>query len=181
MKQFKGFTLIELMMTLAILAILMSVALPSFISLNRSSNITSLSNSMLSSMLLARAEATKLRGTVAVCNAASATACGGSNQDWSNGWLVYSLGTSRTNMAYDATQNDKILALVEAETGITIKTNSAASQLVAFNRDGSSVSGSMASFGICDNRGADYGRQIQIQASGRPSVITPLDGVTCAP
>ena len=54
-----GFTLIELMVTVAIGAVLMMVAAPSFIGFQRNSEMTSLTNALLAAANTARAEAMK--------------------------------------------------------------------------------------------------------------------------
>ena len=55
-----GFTLIELMVTLAIAAVLMMVAAPSFVGFQRNSEMTSVTNSLLAAANAARAEANRL-------------------------------------------------------------------------------------------------------------------------
>nr|MDH4446330.1 prepilin-type N-terminal cleavage/methylation domain-containing protein [Acidovorax sp.] len=54
-----GFTLIELVVTIAIAAVLMAVAAPSFIGFQRNSELTSVTNSLISATNAARAEAMK--------------------------------------------------------------------------------------------------------------------------
>jgi len=76
-----GFTLIELMVTLAIAAILMMVAVPSFTTFQRNAQLTSLSNTLLSSINAARGEAMK-RGRYAMVVPAD-------NANWSSGWIVF--------------------------------------------------------------------------------------------
>jgi len=74
-----GFTLIELMVTLVVFAILMTVAIPSFQQLRESNQVTSLSNELLTAIHLARSEAVKRGVVVSVC-------VDGNN--WNEGWQV---------------------------------------------------------------------------------------------
>lgn len=75
-----GFTLIELMVTIAIALILAMIAVPSFVSFQRNSEITSTANSLLSSLNAARGEGMKRNLPSAV------QAIGGL---WKNGWMVF--------------------------------------------------------------------------------------------
>jgi type IV fimbrial biogenesis protein FimT len=64
--QSSGFTLIELMVTLAIAAILMMVAVPSFTDFQRNAQLTSVANNMLASINAAKGEAMKRGGDVVI-------------------------------------------------------------------------------------------------------------------
>lgn len=92
-----GFTLIELMVTIAVLAILLGLALPSFQQSLRSNRVATATNEMIAALSLARSEAIRNNGGGAVCSSASGTACGGS---WSDGWLVWA--DANGNSALDA-------------------------------------------------------------------------------
>ena len=83
----RGFTLIELMVTIAVAAILIAIAVPSFKTLTVSNALTSAANDMVGALNLARMEAIKLNSTTQFCsNSATSngsdplgTACGTSS------------------------------------------------------------------------------------------------------
>lgn len=81
-----GFSLIELMVVIAIVAILAALALPTFQQSIRANRVTTGTNEMIASLSLARSEAIRNKGGGAVCPSTNGTACGGG---WSDGWLVW--------------------------------------------------------------------------------------------
>src|SRR5688572_23647254 len=84
----RGFTLVELLVVLSILAVLVTAAVPLTSSIGRSMKLTALSNALLSQLHLARSEAIKRNGRVAVCKSGDGRSClaaGG----WEQGWIVY--------------------------------------------------------------------------------------------
>lgn len=88
MKSVKGFTLIELMVTIAVLAIVISMAAPSFAGMLQDHRISTLSAELQGALQLARSESVKRKERVEVCRSnTGATACanGGS---WEGGWLI---------------------------------------------------------------------------------------------
>lgn len=87
-----GLTLVELMVTLAIFAVLVGVAAPSFNSLMLGPRLGSWANEMSASATLARSEAIKRNGTVTLCASSDGAACATSG-DWEQGWIVTANGT----------------------------------------------------------------------------------------
>lgn len=83
-----GFTLVELMITLAVAAILATAAVPSFISMIASNRVTSASNELVTALNLAKSEAVRSGRDTLLCKSNNGVDCGGA---WSNGWLLYQL------------------------------------------------------------------------------------------
>jgi len=81
-----GFTLIELMVTLALVAIVLSFGVPNMTQLIRSNQVINQTNSVLGGIQLARAEAVKQGVGMAVCGSSDQASCDG---QWGQGWLVY--------------------------------------------------------------------------------------------
>jgi type IV fimbrial biogenesis protein FimT len=86
----RGFTLLEAMATIAVLAILLGLGVPAFTNIIRSNQIATVTNNLTSALNLARSEAMKRGVRVSVCPAnAAATNCIDSSS-WQSGLLVFS-------------------------------------------------------------------------------------------
>lgn len=75
-----GFTLVELMVTIAVAAILLAIAVPSFNRIINTNRLTTTANSMVNALHVARMEAIKRNGSVQFCSN-SATSNNGSVSD----------------------------------------------------------------------------------------------------
>jgi len=84
-----GFTMIELLMTMAIAAILLTIAVPSFRYVTNSNRIAGELNGLLGDLQFARAEAIKEGRTVTVCVSNDGATCANSTT-WQSGWIVFS-------------------------------------------------------------------------------------------
>jgi len=105
-KSLRGFTLIELMITLSIFAILMAIAVPSLRAFIVSGELTGQANDVLAAINLARSEAVRRGQRAIFCPVASAagvpttTACTDPGADSWQGWMVFV--DANSNGAYDA-------------------------------------------------------------------------------
>lgn len=89
----RGFTLIELMVTIAVLAILLAVAIPSYQTFVMNSRMASQTNDLITALSLARSEAVKRAANVTVCASSnSTTAIPTCTGGWAQGWIVRDAG-----------------------------------------------------------------------------------------
>ena len=84
-----GFTLTELLVVVAIVAILLSIGVPSYRFIGTSYRMSSEVNGLLGDLMFARSEAIKEGQFVTVCVTVNGTTCSG-NTSWNRGWLVFS-------------------------------------------------------------------------------------------
>jgi type IV fimbrial biogenesis protein FimT len=82
----RGFTLIELMITVAIAAIVIAIGIPSFKDFIDNTRSNTLSEEFSTAMNYARTEAIKRSRRVSVCASTDSTSCG---SDWTKGFIVF--------------------------------------------------------------------------------------------
>jgi type IV fimbrial biogenesis protein FimT len=92
MRKTGGFTLVELMVVIAIAAILLSLAVPSFSRLIESTALSSDVNTFLSDVRFARNEAVRRGTLIVMCSSsnpdAASPTCNGT-VDWKEGWIIF--------------------------------------------------------------------------------------------
>ncbi|MBK1710538.1 prepilin-type N-terminal cleavage/methylation domain-containing protein [Marichromatium sp. AB32] len=119
-RRLRGVTLIELMVTLAIAVILLSLAVPGFQHLLQDSRLTGLTNSLSASLQQARVESLSRGQTVAVCATGDADADQPTctiTTDWADGWLVFVRDDAdatgvKTDIDGDGRADDRLLKVV---------------------------------------------------------------------
>ncbi|AQZ34847.1 peptidase [Pseudomonas sp. LPH1] len=118
----RAFTLIELMVTLAVLAIVISLAAPSFSNMLQENRLSALTNELQGSLQLARSEAVKRRSDVVVCrsNADQDDCENGTN--WAGGWLMMS--SDDVLKVWDPVQG---VVVTGPNTGVSFRSNGMAS------------------------------------------------------
>lgn len=82
-----GFTLVEMMIAITLMAILMAIAVPSFRDASLGSQLRSTVNELVASVAVARSEAIKRNAVVTLCVSADGNACGAGG--WEQGWIVF--------------------------------------------------------------------------------------------
>jgi len=179
----RGFTLAELLTVVAVVGITTVIAAPSFSNLLKNQRITTASNELLTSLMLARSSAITTRTQTVICpstNSASAKpTCGGS---WEDGWIVF------TDLDGDgaATPPQETLWEQHPALGGTIKIGAAGAiaNRIRFQPIGT-VPGFNGTFAICDDRSSDSDqrgkmREVILAFAGRARVVE-ADGDTACP
>jgi type IV fimbrial biogenesis protein FimT len=131
-----GFTLIELMVTLAIAAIFASLAAPSLTTMIRNNRIQTEASSLVADLQLARTEAIKRGATVAVCPSSTGAACL-TTDTWQSGWMIFV--DLNGNGVYDpSTDTVPVLRVRKAfsSTDTLTPAPAPATHAISFNREG---------------------------------------------
>ena len=188
MKQYKntrGFTLPELMITLGVIAIVLSTAVPGISSMLKDNSLANQLNSVVTDLHYARAEAAKRDVRVILCRSASPNAttpsCGGDTKIWESGYIIFADDGNNSNSVFNSATDTLLIRGQPATSGVRMRTNWTWNNNLQFNPDGSTnESGSTAVMAVCDDRGIENGRTIQVGANGVPRMYA--DNIaTCYP
>jgi type IV fimbrial biogenesis protein FimT len=90
-----GFTLIELMIAMAVLALIIAIGVPSFEAQIRNNRSAAQAENLVIALNFARSEAVKRARRVSVCASTNGTSCNAA--DWKDGWIVFLDGAATDN------------------------------------------------------------------------------------
>jgi type IV fimbrial biogenesis protein FimT len=133
MKRQSGFSITEMLVVMAIVAILLGLGIPSYRYITNSYRMSAEVNGLLGDLQYARSEAIKEGQTVTTCVSTNGTACTGGNQ-WAGGWIVFS--DPNANGTVDA--GETVLRVQNSFTGQVPDTFNASNAVTAitYNREG---------------------------------------------
>lgn len=170
-----GFTLYELLITVLVIGVILTFAVPNMQDFTRNSRMTGTANDLHAAFHLARSESSRAKSNITICPSADGASCGGT---WEDGYIVFvdedgdlavDGGTDSVLRSHDAIADGVSLAVADdatyfsfASTGLgrpNVGGNTAVSQIV-----------------MCDERGniiAAGGN-----SAGRLFIVTPLGRAT---
>ena len=157
-----GLSLIELIVTLAVSAILMTLAAPSFEHLLKNNRMTTDINAMVGHIYLARSESVKRRLNIIICKSSNLESCDNS-ANWEDGWIVYAdnngdklRGSSEPLLkAHQALKEGNTLSLGAFPTP----------NYIIFYPNGRASSN--GTFIFCDQRGENYAKALILWKYGK--------------
>ena len=205
-----GFTVLELMIVVALIAVLSVIAAPSLRDLIKNARMTSQANDLMTDLAIARAEAVKRGVRTAVCTSSNGTSCTATN--WNQGWIIFAdHGPEKggtfgvVDSGIPAPDTDTVLKRARAIDGanenpantITSINHSVSggAKYVGFRPSGVVTpggGGAEVEFLLCDSRSTDRvgasaasnkGRHVKVAGTGRAYSIrcTCATISTCAP
>ncbi len=175
MKAVDGFTLVELIVTVSIVAILGGIVAPSFVSFVQDNRITGQINTLIGTIHYARGEAASRRSIVTLCASSNSSSCSNSNS-WESGWIIFSDSNNNGNAIIDGT--DELILVQEAlEGGNTLRESGfgfTGAGKIHFNANGFLYASdpSAGTMTLCNDDGATAAKAIIVNISGTSRLAT---------
>ena len=177
MQNYKGFTLLELMVTMAVAAILMAVAVPASRDMQANMRVNSVTSDFVSVLKAARTQAqvSRRHATVAPIDAG----------DWGgSGWQVTEQINDEPVTVFERHDVPAAITITSVPASVTSFRFEGATGM-AQNANGTplTVTSGAVTFRVCDGLSGsrDRGRDIQMNQFGRVIVIKHADTLTCNP
>lgn len=173
MKQ-QGFTLIELMITLAVIAIVAGIAAPSFSDMIQDNRLTTTSNELLTGLAITRSEAIKRGERAAICQSDDGSSCSGNASNWHEGWVVYI--DEDTDGVIDGDE-DIISVHASLSSNMTLSMGASA---ISYDSDGLATNlSNILYFTLCDDRSDANKQGLAISITGRVRQADTADLASC--
>jgi len=163
-----GFTLVELMVTLAVVAILVVFAVPNMRATLQNNRIITQNNNLLADISLARSEAIRRVRTVTICtwNSTTAPACNGGG-NWSSGRLIWADQNRDGIMGAD-----EIVRSREGIAPMTLNQLGGNVDPIIFNGRGQAANfANTITFLLCDDRGPLKGKDLRLTVVGQVALF----------
>jgi len=164
-----GFSLLELMVALAVGSIILVVGVPSFKGMLDNQRMTTATNELVMSLNLAKSEAIKRVKYVSVCKSSNGVSCTLAGTSWADGWIVFANAAVANLGSIDA--GDEVIrvypALHDQLTATPIGTIDGFLSFRPSGTIGTSTANMTGTLTMCDERGADYARGVLLEASGQ--------------
>ncbi len=158
----RGVTLIELMITLAVVAIVVMAGLPMLGDFTRDSRVVSRTNDLVATLNFARSEAVKRAEFVSLCPSSDQTSCTGGT-DWTVGWIVWLDDDGSGDGTVDS--GETIMRVGDATQAMSI---SSGADSITYDPAGA-LNGSGVTLTLRpDGCEGDERRQVDVNLSGRP-------------
>lgn len=171
-----GFTLVELLVTVAVLGILLAVAIPSMQAFGIRNRLAAVNNDLMTALNLARSEAIRRATTVSVCRTNdNGASCGGT---WSDGWMVF-VNSDGDSPAVKDSESETLLRVFPAlPANYTLNATANFTNSVTYQRNGSA--NNIGAFVVCHESDTSTARGITLTRM-RPRLTDSGDIGSCAP
>jgi type IV fimbrial biogenesis protein FimT len=188
-----GMTLVELMVTLSLMATLLLIAIPGFRSQVASTRLTTATNELNATLTRARAESMRLGARVTVCkgDAGASTCSSSTTTGWEQGWMVFQDPTRSGSIAAIDSGETTTFKVQPLSSDLKIQGNAPLMRYVSFAADGKAktLSGGdlFGTIRVCNTSSSladnNRARDLILVATGRVVINTPasVDSTCPAP
>ncbi len=180
MKHQNGLTLIELLVTVAVVSILLAVGVPAYQTMTENNRLVATVNHLVGTLNMARSEAVKRSRPISVCASTNGVVCD-NTADWTVGWIAF-IDQNRDGAADDANAYVARQGTIAAGLQLTA-TEFDDNTLLRFLPNGrleqpAGGNDPDGTFVLCDtrNRDATRARAINVNALGRVMLAQDPDG-----
>ncbi|MBB3062419.1 GspH/FimT family pseudopilin [Microbulbifer rhizosphaerae] len=133
----QGFTLVELMVTIAVLAIVVGIAVPSFYTQIQNNRSLALAEDFAGALNYARSEAVKRGTRVSLCASADGKKCGG---DWKQSWIAFVDSATSDDSAAPVIENGEAVLqrwqVPNGKASLTVTQGGKSAGFIRYNRLG---------------------------------------------
>jgi type IV fimbrial biogenesis protein FimT len=144
----RGFTLVELMVTVAVAAVVLALAVPSFQTTLRNHRLTTYANEFIAALNLARTEAIRRGQRVVLCKSANGSSCQTGGNNWEIGWIAFVDLDRNGNNENTRQATEPILRVWPAlPAGFTLRPNNNFGNYLRYGPDGSA--NNIGTFALC--------------------------------
>ena len=165
----RGYTLVELLVSIGVLTILGAVAIPGMDNILKNNRRVTLTNEFISSLQVARSEAATRNQRVTVCASANGSTCSGATY-WKNGWIIFNDADLNGAPGGD---DELIIKHVQGDGKVDVLPGDF-SDAITYRPNGRAMAETIAdnsgAFTFCDDRGAKFARVLLIGSNGRPQL-----------
>jgi type IV fimbrial biogenesis protein FimT len=166
-KYISGFTIIELMLTIAVAAVILSIGVPSYQGLMERNQLTSGINQFISSMSLARSEAIKRNQRVLICPSNDGATCSGIQYE--SGWIIFVDRNSNGSRQVGA--EELIWVSESLPASMTLRGTGCCDDNIPYLASGQ-INGIAGSMHLCKSNDPDKSKKIVINTFGRVQLDT---------
>ncbi len=170
MNKQNGFTVIELMVTVVIVSILLTMGVPSFINTIEQNKLATEINSLISTLQYARSESVKTGKRITVCRSDDGVDCGATGYE--DGWIVFEDDVTADG---DLDAGEQLLKVHQAlDTNFTLRGNDRFTNFISYLPTGGIANvdpnANQDHFVLCKNNNTSKARALFVTSSGRARV-----------
>ena len=171
-KYSNGFTLLELLITIAITAIVVALAAPSFTDVLDDNILLTQTNQFATAINVARSESVKRNSRVVICKRAGTQCSTNTTTNWEDGWIIFADADDDDTVD----SGEEISMLDPLRTGYTLRANNANTNWLAFSANGQASSNTDSTFAGIDfnlcspDQDTSTARLISMNAVGRTQI-----------